>query len=96
MGKYTKSVPLVFKREVPMEHSSQGKIWGIVCGLCGGLPKFFLQAETISFPHKLMEAGVTALLCGVAGALGKKLVDLAWPHTKALLAIIKSKLFKAK
>jgi hypothetical protein len=70
MDKYTKNVPLVFKRKVPMEHYHKGTIWGIICGMSAGMSKFifFLQAST-PFPQKLLEAAITAAICGLAGGV---------------------------
>jgi hypothetical protein len=55
--------------------NSHGTLWGIACGLAGGMGKYFLQAQ-LTFPEKLVQAGLTALVCGLLGAAGKYLFDL--------------------
>lgn len=52
-----------------------GTLWGISCGVVGGMGKYFLQAQ-MTFPEKLLQAGLTALVCGLLGAAGKFAFDL--------------------
>jgi hypothetical protein len=70
-------VPLVFKGENEMGHNNNGTIWGMLCGIGGGLTKYFLQIHDQPFVIKLCEAGITALVCGALGAAGKHLYDFA-------------------
>jgi hypothetical protein len=70
-----------------MEHQEQGKIWGILSGIAGGMGKYlYLQVQAIhpssynpfiEFLINLSKAGMTALVCGVLGAAGKWLFDFA-------------------
>jgi hypothetical protein len=59
----------------------QNKITGIVCGIVGGMGKYFLQVNT-SFVHKLFEAGLTAFVCGALGAVGKWGIDYVRKYFK--------------
>jgi hypothetical protein len=90
MDKLTKNVPLVLNRKVPMEHMSKGAIWGIVCGIPAGLGKyiFFLQANA-PFSEKLIEAVITAAICGLAGGLAGAAGKWLWNWLKS--KFIKSK-----
>lgn len=85
MERNTNNVPLVFKGGNKMHQDHNGTIWGIFCGIGGGLTKYFLQINDQPFMTKLIEAGITALVCGLLGAAGKFLFDF-----------IKRKLFKTK
>lgn len=79
----TKNVPIGFKRGTrPMEHSR----WGYYCGMCGGAGSFLLQIRHellmeitsenfYALIAKIMVAGLTALICGFLGAMGKSLYD---------------------
>jgi hypothetical protein len=90
MDKDTNNVPLVFKREVPMEHYFKSNLWGTICGAGAGLGKvfFFLQAN-MNFLQKLFEAAVTAAICGLLGGL-------AGAAGKWLWNAIKTKFIKSK
>jgi hypothetical protein len=46
---------------------------GMVCGLFGGLGKYFIQVQTTPFYINAMGAALTALLCGAAGVAGKEM-----------------------
>lgn len=77
-----------------MEHHNEGKTWGIICGIGGGMTQWFLQANVdTAFMVKLMQAGITALVCGLLGALGKYLFDVV---LKPLFLTVTTKLFKRK
>lgn len=52
------------------------KLVSVLCGVGGGMGKYFLQINNAPFIVKLCQAGVTALLCGLLGAMGKHLFDL--------------------
>jgi hypothetical protein len=59
-----------------MEHNNNNSLFGFACGAFGGLTKyFFLQINEAPYMMKLLEAGITALICGALGAIGKYLVD---------------------
>lgn len=52
-------------------------LWGFIPGAGGGLYDYYIQIHIdAAFWQKLFEAGLTALVCGIVGAIGKKLVDL--------------------
>jgi hypothetical protein len=74
MERYTNNVPLVFKRGKSMDNSKPGSFWGILCGISGGMGKYFLQVN-LTFPEKLLQAAFAALVCGLFGAFGKWLFD---------------------
>lgn len=57
-----------------MEHTS-GKAVVIICGIAGGMGKYFFIDAT-PFPVKLIQAGVTAVVCALLGALVKHFYDL--------------------
>lgn len=79
----TKAVPIGFKREIrPMEHSK----WEYYCGMCGGAGSFLIQIRhelllsittenLTALITKIMVAGLTALICGFLGAMGKSMYD---------------------
>lgn len=46
---------------------------GFVSGLLGGIAKFISTVEVSSI-HRLIEAAITALVCGAAGVVGKEIV----------------------
>ena len=46
---------------------------GFVSGLLGGFAKFISDVEVSSI-HRLVEAAITALVCGGAGVVGKEIV----------------------
>jgi hypothetical protein len=54
---------------------SSNKLWSALCGVGGGMGKYFLQINDAPFIIKLCQAGATALLCGLLGAMGKYLFD---------------------
>lgn len=72
-----------------MEHK-YNTVWGFTCGLVGGTGKLvqmygfnFLQINTFNFwdfGMSLTKAGLTALVCGYLGLLGKWL----WEKTVSL------------
>lgn len=69
-------------KSIPMEHSNNNTLVGILCGISGGMLKYFIQLNEAPFMIKILEAGFTALLCGAAGAIGKHLVDKYYIHRK--------------
>lgn len=82
MSQYPETLCVIDKYPA-MEHHQSWKISAIV-GFIGGMGKYlFIDAPT--FPVRFMEATVTALGCGVAGALGKYLFDLLRPVVLAWL-----------
>jgi hypothetical protein len=52
------------------------KLVSILCGVGGGMGKYFLQMNNAPFIIKLCQAGATALLCGLLGALGQHLFKI--------------------
>lgn len=53
-----------------------GMLWGIIPGAGGGLYDYFIQIHIdAAFWQKLFEAGITALICGILGAIGKWIAD---------------------
>lgn len=58
-----------------MEHLNN-KIFSVLCGIAGGMGKYFLQINNTSYLEKLIGAGITALFCGILGAAGKHLYDI--------------------
>ena len=58
---------------------------GFFCGILGGFFHYLQIGSDIEYIHRLIEAGVTALICGAAGVIGKEIV--VW---------VKNKFFKKK
>jgi len=54
-------------------HSIGTKV-GIATGGVGGFGKYLLDINTASMQERVMEAGITALICGVLGAIGAEIV----------------------
>lgn len=52
------------------------KFVSALCGLGGGMGKYFLQINSEPFMVKFCQAGATALLCGLLGALGQYLFKI--------------------
>ena len=51
---------------------------GVTAGLAGGMTNFLMQMNVHGlFMQKLLEAGLTAFICGALGAAGKHLYDVA-------------------
>jgi hypothetical protein len=48
---------------------------GFISGLFGGSVRFLLDANP-SYPASLLQATITALVCGAAGYLGKEIIVL--------------------
>ena len=48
-------------------------IIGFISGLFGGCIKFLMDANP-NYPANLLQACITALVCGAAGYIGKQLV----------------------
>ncbi len=60
-----------------MEHEAIATKWGVLIGICGGMGNYLLQAGVeASYLVKLVQAGTTALVCGLLGAAGKYAFDL--------------------
>jgi hypothetical protein len=59
--------------------SHAGLMWGIFCGVAGGVPKYLVQINS-SVSERLIEAVSIAFVCGIAGAMGKHIYDMAKPY----------------
>jgi hypothetical protein len=90
MGNHTKRA-IAVESEKAMDHF---KNWGTICGIAGGLGKYFLQIK-MNFPERVIQAAITALVCAIVGAAGKKLFDFAFGYLKVAFKKIVSKYFKS-
>jgi hypothetical protein len=55
-----------------MEHTNYDKVIGFFSGLFGGFIKFVsVSLLDVTFAIKLIEAGITAFVCGMLGVAGK-------------------------
>jgi hypothetical protein len=62
------------KKVKTVQHSSDTLI-GVVFGYIGGFISYLGQIEIHqSFSSKLIEASITAVVCGAAGVIGKEIV----------------------
>lgn len=53
-------------------HNGLNTIIGFVCGILGGLVDYAIRASQLTI-FAVMQAGITALVCGGAGVAGKEL-----------------------
>lgn len=54
-----------------MHYNESNTFLGLICGIVGGLFKYFLQMHTV-FYINVLQAAMTALICGAAGVAGKE------------------------
>jgi hypothetical protein len=54
-----------------MEHLNNGKGAAFLCGIGGGMTKYIMQFNDAPYFARLLEAGVTAFICGFLGMAGK-------------------------
>ena len=52
-------------------HNGLNTIIGFVCGILGGLADYAIRASPLTI-FAVMQAGITALICGAAGVAGKE------------------------
>lgn len=58
-----------------MEQTDYGRLTAMICGIGGGMTKYIMQINEAPFLVKLFQAGITALICGFLGMLGKWAFD---------------------
>ncbi|MGQ0738643.1 MAG: hypothetical protein ACT4OJ_06245 [Bacteroidota bacterium] len=54
-----------------MEHTKWDVATATICGIIGGMIKFYERLISISYLEALAKAGFTALVCGFLGVAGK-------------------------
>jgi hypothetical protein len=67
----TAAALLKLKMKLALYNNHDSKI-GLLSGLVGGVGKYFLQINE-PFAINLLQASITALICGVAGVAGKEI-----------------------
>jgi hypothetical protein len=56
-------------------NNNNNNLLGSIYGMIGGMWKFLFIGIQASFMIKLLEAAITAFVCGILGAIGKLVVD---------------------
>ena len=65
---------------------------GFVCGILGGCLKFVLTSTNMLMIFAMLQAMLTALLCGAAGVAGKEL----WTKRKGIYKFVVKKITRKK